>query len=85
MRARVWLDDPARRDDRGDVLVDPLHPMHVELLHRVGRSGAWPAAPVAGELPRPLRWAIVFHSALASWIVLSLGARAALRWIGALA
>lgn len=45
-----------------DVMIDPLHPMHQDLLARVTGSGN-----IAERLTRPQRMAIAFYAAISAW------------------
>jgi len=55
-------DDGRTEDIRDDLMTDPLHPMHRDLLARIS------APPVAREvLVRPPRFAIPFYAGIAAW------------------
>lgn len=45
-----------------DVMVDPLHPMHRDLLARVSGSGV-----IAEGLTQPQRLAVAFYGAISAW------------------
>ena len=55
-------------DDRADVMIDPLHPMHRDLLARIATPT--PAHHVQANreiLTRPPQMAFAFYAAIAAW------------------
>lgn len=67
----VWGDIRAG-DSPDDVMSDPLHPMHRQLMARISRQNANEASPVSRGLTTPQRLAIIFYAAIAAWgLVLS--------------
>lgn len=57
-------------DRSADVMIDPLHPMHQDLLARI--SGA---RVMDTKLPRPQRLAIAFYGSVAGWALVWLSAQ----------
>lgn len=57
--AAAWAKGPGTD---ADVMIDPLHPMHQELLARISGSSV-----TAGRLTRPQRLAIAFYAAISAW------------------
>lgn len=55
------------RDQSWEVMADPIHPMHQELLRRVSEGGAAIAAADPDRLSPPARMAAAFYLGLASW------------------
>ena len=54
-------------DSRNDILTAPLHPMHRDLLARIGAPPAIDPNQVNGDLTTPQRFAAIFYAAIAAW------------------
>lgn len=54
-------------DERADVMTDPLHPMHRDLLARIATPPVRQIQSNREILTRPPRLAIAFYAAIAAW------------------
>ncbi len=61
--------DATLRQEEWAPMVNPLHPMHQELMRRVVQGGD---AAVAEGVSRPARFAAIFYLGLASWGAIAL-------------